>query len=128
MSLNYLNNRRHMLKHPSQDGYKKVLCVCSGGLLRSPTVAMVLSQPPFNYNTRAVGIDKKYALIHIDEFLLEWADEVVCMESKHKKELILRYGYDAEKILCLNLTDDFLYRDPELIKIVKERYEHASQI
>lgn len=46
-SLNHINNRKHMMKHPSQGDFKKVLCVCSGGLLRSPTVAWVLSNPPF---------------------------------------------------------------------------------
>lgn len=30
-----------------QGDYRKVLCVCAGGRLRSPTAAVVLSQAPY---------------------------------------------------------------------------------
>ena len=123
-SQNHINNRRHMLKHPSQGNSKKVLCVCSGGLLRSPTVAWVLSNPPFNFNTRSCGITDKYALIQIDDYLLEWADEIVCVEEDHaewvkSKLVMMKLSNAIEKeppVRCLNLSDDYLYRDPQLIE------------
>jgi hypothetical protein len=43
-----------------QGKYKRVLAVCSGGLLRSPTIAHTLAAEPYNYNTRSVGIDPDY--------------------------------------------------------------------
>src|SRR3990167_4945553 len=113
-SENFNNNRKHMSKHPSQGSYKKVLCVCSGGLLRSPTAAYVLSQDPFNFNTRAVGLIPKYALIQIDELLIEWADEIVCMDRKHLG--MLRDMGVKKKIICIGVKDDFVYRSPKLIK------------
>lgn len=122
-SQNHINNRKHMLKHPSQGNFKKVLCVCSGGLLRSPTVAWVLSNPPYNFNTRSCGITDKYALIQLDDFLLEWADEVVCMEQKHAEEVWERLNKidKADTVVrCLNLSDDHLFRDPELIKEIEK--------
>ena len=43
-------NRLANTQNKYQGKYKKVLCVCSAGLLRSPTAALVLSQEPFNFN------------------------------------------------------------------------------
>jgi len=63
-----LRNRIHNSSNPYQGKFKRVLCVCSAGLLRSPTTAFVLSQEPYNYNTRAAGIVDDYALVPVDEF------------------------------------------------------------
>jgi len=113
------NNRLHNCKNPYQGEAKKVLCVCSAGLLRSPTAAVVLSKGPFNYNTRAVGMCSDYALIPIDMILLEWADEIVCMDHKQKEEL-LAMG-TTKPIICLNITDSYSYRDRTLeVLIIKE--------
>ncbi len=60
-------NRLHNMRNPHQGSNKKVLCVCSAGLLRSPTLAWILSNEPFNFNTRAVGTSSEYALIVLDE-------------------------------------------------------------
>ena len=111
-------NRLANSKNEFQGKTKKVLCVCSAGLLRSPTMAVVLSQEPYNYNTRAAGISPEYALIQVDDVLLHWADEVVCAEQWMVDEI----GYD-KPIFSLNLPDDFPYRDPTLMSLIKERYE-----
>jgi predicted protein tyrosine phosphatase len=113
-----------MAGHPSQGEYRRVLCVCSGGLLRSPTAAWVLSNPPYNYNTRSAGITPKYALVQLEQLHIDWADEIVCMDAEHER--ILRENFsisDFKKIICLNLSDDFTYRDPVLITEIKERYK-----
>lgn len=111
-------NRLYNSKNPAQGTYKKVLCVCSAGLLRSPTVALVLSSPPYNFNTRAAGLDASFALIPVDDALIEWADEIVCMDNKQCKLLIQMSGKPTH---CLNLMDCYNYRDPKLIKIVKQK-------
>lgn len=69
------NNRIFNSGNPNQGDYKRMLCVCSAGLLRSPTTAYVLSQAPYNYNTRAAGLVADFALIPVDEVLLRWAEE-----------------------------------------------------
>ncbi len=43
-------------QNPYQGKYKRVLCVCSAGVLRSATTAVVLSKEPFNFNTRSAGL------------------------------------------------------------------------
>lgn len=112
-------NRLATTKNPYQGTYKKVLCVCSAGCLRSPTAALVLSQEPFNYNTRAAGIDKDFAIIPVDEVLLEWADEIVCMDVNQQLEL---KHHTKKPVINLSIPDSFEYRDPILMRRIKERY------
>lgn len=124
MSRNRLANTRNHF----QGDYKRVLCVCSAGLLRSPTTALVLSQEPFNYNTRAVGIVEEYALIMVDSAHLYWAQEIVCMEEEHKKQIefnLKRMELDTP-VICLNVPDDFMYRDPKLMELIREAYQKAT--
>lgn len=114
-------NRMGNAKNEYQTKVKKVLCVCSAGLLRSPTMAVVLSQEPYNYNTRAAGITKEYALIAVDDVLLHWADEVVVAEEWMAMEL----ENCKKPVKCLNIPDQYEYRHPELIQLIKERYNES---
>jgi len=117
---NFLMNRLSNSHNEWQGEFKRVLCVCSAGLLRSPTTAFVLSQEPFNYNTRCAGLTPEFALIPVDDVLLEWADEIVCMDKKQERELKAK---TQKPVICLDIPDRFGYRSPELIKMVKQQYE-----
>jgi predicted protein tyrosine phosphatase len=111
-----------------QGKYKRVLCVCSAGLLRSPTTAVVLSQKPYNFNTRAAGLVKEFALIPVDEVLLNWADEIVCMTKDQKvdlEQMLKDEGHDT-KVVCLNIPDSFAYRDPKLVELIRKNYDAAQ--
>ena len=119
-------NRMTNAHNPYQGNMKKVLCVCSAGLLRSPTIAWVLSNDPYNFNTRAAGIAKGYALIHTDIYLVEWADEIVCAEREHAdyiKEILKHIDITDQKkpVHVMDLPDTFKTRDPKLIKIVERK-------
>lgn len=119
-------NRIANSKNEFQGKYKKVLCVCSAGLLRSPTCSLILSQEPFNYNTRAAGLSTEFALIMVDDVLLIWADEIVCMELKQADELrgmLKELGLD-KPVICLGIADSFCYRDPHLMEIIKNKYQN----
>lgn len=120
-------NRLGNCKNPFQGSYKKVLCVCSAGLLRSPTAALVLSQEPFNFNTRAAGISNEYALILVDQVLISWADEIVVMtkEQRHKIEVLLHKMGIPKSVVCLDIPDNFAYRDAELQKLIAGNYQAA---
>lgn len=100
-----------------QGGRNRVLCVCSAGMLRSPTIAWVLSNEPYGFNTRAAGLSDEYALIPIDDVLLEWADEIVCVEPAQQIALQKR---TAKPVHCLNVPDHFRFRDPELVTMIEE--------
>lgn len=130
-------NRLANVTNPYQGAYKKVLCLCSAGLLRSPTAALVLSQDPFNYNTRAAGVSQEYALVPVDEALIVWADEIVCVEPGVRDELMRRFG-DSQlagpllkvmatdrRLKVLNIPDQFSYRDEELARMIFTQYNEA---
>jgi len=117
-------NRLFNCTNPYQGKTKKVLCVCSAGLLRSPTTANVLHRD-FGYNTRACGIDLGHALILLDEVLLAWADEIVCMDE-YQKERIEKLQEDHigqnPPVFSLSIPDSFTYMDEELQEIIHKSY------
>lgn len=119
------SNRAFVAGNEAQGQFRKVLCVCSAGVLRSPTAAWVFSNAPFNFNTRSAGTED-YALVRVDVELLKWAvGGIICMESKHAKDIhrmmeregLLRHVY------VLNIPDQYDFRDPGLVSMLKNRGE-----
>ena len=116
-------NRLWNVKNPYQGKDKKVLAVCSAGLLRSPTIAWVLSNAPYNFNTRACGADSGHALIILDEVLIAWADVVICVDQYIKEEVLLSFpelfGDSKKELLLWEIPDCFGFKDPNLIKYIE---------
>lgn len=122
-----MNNRLHNVTNPNQTKVKKVLCLCSAGLLRSPTTANVLHQT-YGFNTRAAGVAADYALIPVDDVLLAWADEILCV-SKEVRHDLLMYFPELNKdprVLSMNLPDRYQWNDKELINCIKEQYQELG--
>ena len=111
-------NRKWNSHNENQGKYKRVLCVCSAGLLRSPTTAFVLSNEPYNFNTRAAGLEASFALIPVDDVLIEWADEIVCMDEYQQTKLKEKTDKPVHN---LRVGDNFEYRDKGLITMIKMR-------
>ena len=122
------NNALWNCQDPYQGSYKRVLTVCSAGLLRSPTIAWVLSNNT-DYNCRAAGIHD-YALVQVDPVLIKWADIIICAETSIKDYIVREYGdvLDHRVIYDLEIPDNFAYRDPELIKIINERLKETDLV
>lgn len=111
-----------------QGDYKRVLTVCSAGILRSATAAHILCQKPFNFNTRNVGT-APYALIPLTEDLIQWADEIVCMEAEHEtkvRDMMIETMY-SKPIITLDIEDIYEYRNPALVKLIKSRYKERTK-
>lgn len=106
-------NRLANTKNQYQGTRKKVLAVCSAGLLRSPTIAWILSNRPFDFNTRACGITSEYALIPLDEVLVTWADEVVVVEDWMKD--IVQSSFPEAIVHVVETPDMYPFRDEELV-------------
>jgi len=123
--INATRNQLSLIGNPYQGESKKVLCVCSMGLLRSPTLANVLHKE-LGYNTRACGTAENFALIPMSEALIHWADEIVfvdedCktyMDVETKEELSL---CDAT-IITLDIPDVSDYGDEELESEILQQY------
>lgn len=112
-----------MNQYQMPEKYKRVLTVCAGGCLRSPTAAWVLSNDPYNFNTRSAGCDIEFAIIPVDDILIAWADEIVFMEEYQRDRVMREFTVPADqRITVLDIPDHFAYRDPELVAMIKERY------
>lgn len=106
--------------NPYQGSDKRVLSVCSAGLLRSATGARIYA-PMFN--TRAAG-SSEYALIPVSANLLAWADEVVFVNEDNYKQVCKNFNleeYNVE-VTILKIPDVFEHMHPNMIKHFKEQY------
>lgn len=101
-----------------QGDWPRVLCVCSAGLLRSPTLAWVLSNEPYNCNTRAAGSHKEYALVPLDQVLCNWARFIVFVNEENF-ERAKGMKLALPKTYVLNVPDRFPYRHDELIRAIR---------
>ena len=117
-------NQLYNVNNVSQGITKKVLTVCSAGLLRSATLQNMLIRE-YGYNVRNCGTVESYALIPISEALVLWADEIIFVNKENfehvKKDLEKLYVID--KCHILNIPDIYNFNDPELVKICKDQYD-----
>jgi len=125
-------NALHNVKNPYQGPEKRVLCLCSAGLLRSARLAQILQQD-YGYNTRNAGVSD-YALIPVSTALLEWADEIVCVEKEVANVLLqdmLRFedangkSFKDIEFIVLDIPDIYERMNPSLQRIILEQYEEA---
>lgn len=114
-------NQRGNLANKYQTEAKRVLSICSAGMLRSPTIANVLYQE-YGYNTRSCGASD-FALIKVSEALLLWADEVIIVNADVVKYLSEEaYLLIKEKLVVLDLPDEYPWNDANLISEIKHQY------
>ena len=114
------------VKNEAQGSTKKVLTVCSAGLLRSATLQNMLIRE-YGYNVRNCGTED-YALIPISEALVEWADEIVFVEQYNydrvKHDIIkLNPAVLIAKCYVLDVPDIYNFNDPVLVSICKGQYD-----
>lgn len=109
-------NRPHLgqLNLGAQGNFKRVLFVCSGGMLRSATAAQWAVQAK-GWNTRNCGtMDAALPPMHPN--LAEWAEVIYCMEEHHAKAFKDAFPWATDKVRVLNVPDRYPYRNPELIE------------
>lgn len=107
--------------NPHQGYWKRVLCVCSAGVLRSPTMAKALAEE-FEYNTRSCGVTTEFALIPVSEALVSWADEIVFAEQVHMDVLSLHTDLSQTDCIVLGIPDEYDYMDLELQELILKNY------
>lgn len=124
--MNVTINRLWNAQNAAQGDYKRVLCVCQAGILRSPTIAWVLGRPPYDFNVRAVGVSQDFAVVPVDPVMIKWADVVICtaMTELHEVKKIAHRRLTQEEIdkidfQCWNIPDEYEYRDPNLVEYVE---------
>ena len=101
---------------------KRLLFVCSVGMLRSPTAQMVASQN--GHNARACGSDVEVALIPLSCNLINWADKIIFMNPdnfEQAKQVFDSVGYKEDieaKAIVWNIVDDYSWYDDVLWNIL----------
>lgn len=117
--------RDGVVKNPYQGDHKKVVFVCSMGILRSATGARIYAH---KYNTRTAGTWDD-ALVPLSPILIEWADELVFV-NRSNFDMIMKKIDDEhefhkvkEKSKVLDIPDSFEHMHPELIKAFEQQYE-----
>jgi predicted protein tyrosine phosphatase len=124
--------RDGVVRNPYQGTDKKVVFVCSMGILRSATGARLYAH---RYNTRTAGTWSD-ALIPLTPILMAWADELVFV-NHHNYEQV-KHSYEEEghpgsfdkdfNIKVLDIPDAYEHMHPELIKAFHEQYEPLEQV
>lgn len=118
-------NQLMVAENKAQGNDKKVLCVCSAGVLRSPTMANILHRC-FGYNCRAVGTTVGFALISISEALIHWADEIVFVDFDcydiMDSEILECINESGTTVKILDVPDDYNYGIEELENLILELY------
>jgi predicted protein tyrosine phosphatase len=100
---------------------KKILFICSQNKLRSPTAETVFANTP-NWEVRSAGLNHN-ANVPLDREDVEWANYIFVMESAHKKKLQTKFRQSLknQKVICLNIPDNYEYMDEELVCIFRQR-------
>jgi predicted protein tyrosine phosphatase len=104
----------------AQGDYKRVLFVCTGGMLRSATAAHMMAAVA-DWNTRNAGT-MDGALPTVNEYLVAWAEAIYCMEPRHADAVSAAFPWAVPKIKVLGIPDRFPYRDPELVDILNDKF------
>lgn len=118
-----MNKRQNALwncGNPSQGKAERILCICSAGLLRSPTLAGELYKR--GYNTRAAGVHD-YALIQVDEVLLEWADTLFFVQPSLMESV---KALPRHRVIVVNIPDRYEYREEELVLFINAELDRLG--
>ena len=125
------NFRGGIYSNPYQGKDKKVVFVCSMGILRSATAARIYAR---KYNTRSAGTWPD-ALVPLTESLIIWADELVFVNVEnyiHAQVMCMNmdnsalYNTMEEKATVLNIPDNYEHMHPKLVEAFEGQYERIS--
>jgi predicted protein tyrosine phosphatase len=107
-----------VFRNPYQGTDRKVVFVCSMGILRSATGARIYAH---KYNTRTCG-SWADALVPLTENLITWAEQIVFVTRDNYEQALGRFEDDEdtvgtiqEKAVVLDIPDRFDHMHPELI-------------
>ncbi|WP_335926095.1 protein tyrosine phosphatase [Paenibacillus agilis] len=99
----------------------KLLFVCSKNKWRSLTEETVFSDLN-EFDVRSAGTEDG-ARIKVTGGHVGWADIIFVMEKKHIRRISDKYNEELinNKLICLDIPDEFTYMDEKLIETLKSR-------
>jgi len=99
----------------------KILFVCNQNKLRSPTAEKVFVEYP-NVAVDSAGLYDSATKV-LDSTQVEWADLIFVMDKNQLNRLKKKFkkNLNVQRIICLDILDEYEYMDPELINLLKQR-------
>jgi predicted protein tyrosine phosphatase len=99
----------------------RVMFVCSLNAMRSPTAEVVFSGIS-GIEATSAGTDR-YADMPVSAELIEWAEIILVMETRHKKKLQEQFGAElrTKTMVVLGIPDLYRYMSPELVTVLKRK-------
>ena len=100
---------------------RNVLFICSQNRLRSPTAEIVFSEWP-GIETASGGLNND-AENPVTPELVSWADLIFVMEQAHRNKLSKKFRaqLSGQRVICLDIPDEYAYMDPVLVQLLKTR-------
>ena len=100
---------------------RNVLFVCRWNRCRSATAERLYAKRQ-DLDVRSAGTSDE-ALVRVNHRMLEWADTIFVMEPEQERALASMFpGHPAlDRLVCLNIPDDYLFLQPELVSLLEER-------
>ena len=100
---------------------RNVLFICSQNRLRSPTAEQIFASHP-GIECTSAGLNHDVENPLTGE-LVEWADIVFVMEKAHRNKLTSKFKKHIkdQRIICLDIPDEYEFMDPVLIKLLKAK-------
>lgn len=100
---------------------RRVLFVCKLNRSRSATAERLFCKRQ-DLDVRSAGTASD-ALVQVNALMLDWADVIFTMDESQRQALDGMFpAHPAlERIICLDIPDDFLFLEPALVKLLEER-------
>ncbi|MSU66491.1 MAG: protein tyrosine phosphatase [Opitutus sp.] len=101
----------------------RLLFVCSRNKWRSRTAEKIY-EGINGYAVKSAGTEAG-ARVKVTAGLVGWADLILCMEKKHVQRLREKFPEELadKQLICLHITDDYTFMDPELIELLQARLQ-----
>jgi predicted protein tyrosine phosphatase len=101
-----------------------ILFVCSKNKWRSRTAETIFKNAE-NHTVKSAGTSRS-ARVKLNENHLNWADLVFVMEEKHLQIIEQKFRSNSfnDKIIVLEIPDDYTYMDEDLILTLKAAVTH----
>jgi predicted protein tyrosine phosphatase len=99
----------------------RTLFICHYNRRRSATAERVFARDP-TLDVRSAGTSDE-ALVQVNPRMLEWAEVVFIMDDEQRRALERMFpGHAAlDRVVCLDIRDDYHFLDPELVSLLQAR-------
>lgn len=100
---------------------RHVLFICSRNKLRSPTAENIFADKE-GFDVLSAGLNND-AEVPVTSSLVEWADTIFVMEQAHKNKLQKKFrkNINKQRVICLNIPDEYEFMDLKLIEVLTQR-------